>query len=774
MSSYGFAGDLLIKKGLVDAAGLARAIEAQASQPATLGRTLARLGLAAESAVAAELASALHLGFLQYVEDQPPQISEKALATLPEEFCKKRGVLPLAIEGNVLTVAIVDPLDDSAIQDVKFRTGKKITAVVMTQTGFEQLCAHLHPEDHSAGAYDMLATAKPSGEVEQLSADDEFELIDPATLAKDTKLPPIIRLVNLILSDAASAGASDVHVEPQEKSLQVRQRVDGMLRDVLTIPHHLQDQTVSRFKIMSGMDIAERRKPQDGRSRLRFEGRRIELRVSTLPTQFGEKVVIRLLNSDRAIKPIDQIDFEARPLRVMKSFLARPQGMILVTGPTGSGKTSTLYTSLNSIKSSSNNIITLEDPIEFQLPGVNQTQINAKAGVTFASGLRSILRQDPNVILVGEIRDRETAEIALQAALTGHLLLSTLHTNDAPGTITRLIDLGIAPFLVASSLLGIVAQRLVRRPCPECAVPQAPSAELIDRVGGAQRLRADGKYLVGQGCPKCGGSGTKGRLAIHEMLEINNEVRDLINNRGSELAIRNAARRNGMRTLFEDGLEKAAQGLTTIDELLRVVSADEAFEEESKAAPSKVAVAAPPAPAAQAVVAPAAVVRASAAPAPAAPVASAPAPQAPTAQHDAAQVDSAQDPNAPRRRVLVVEDSHTIVSVVKYFLELEGFEVLVAENGLTGLATALKERPDFIVSDVNMPDMNGVEMVRTIRAEPSMADVRILMLTSESSVDREAEGLEAGADDYILKPVEPRRLAARVKALLARSRNRAA
>ena len=749
MSSSGFVGDLLIRKGLVDAAGLARAVAAQAAQPCTLGRALARLGLADESVVAIETASALHLAYLEYDDNQPPQVDDRTAATLPAEFCRKRGVLPLATEGNVLKVAVIDPLDDSALQDVKFRTGRKITTVVVTQTGFDRLYARIHPEQDRAVAYDMLATQDPSGEVE-LTNDDEYELVDPEKLAKGVKLPPIIRLVNLILSDAASAGASDVHVEPQEKCLQVRQRVDGMLRDVLTIPHHLQDQTVSRFKIMSGMDIAERRKPQDGRSRLRFEGRRIELRVSTLPTQFGEKVVIRLLNSDRAILPIDQINFAPHPLRVMKSFLARPQGMILVTGPTGSGKTSTLYTALNSIKSSSNNIITLEDPIEFQLPGVNQTQINARAGVTFASGLRSILRQDPNVILVGEIRDPETAEIALQAALTGHLLLSTLHTNDAPGTITRLIDLGIAPFLVASSLLGIVAQRLVRRPCPECAAPQPPSAELIEKIG-AGRLPADGRFVVGKGCPKCAGSGTKGRVAIHEMLEINAEVRDLINNRGSEAAIRKAARRNGMRTLFEDGLDKAAQGLTTIEEVLRVVSQDEPLETEVPKTPAAVEgtarsiVVAPP------------VVHAMAAP------------QAP-----AAPDQTVADQDAPRRRVLVVEDSHTIASVVKYFLELEGFEVLVAENGRTGLVIALKERPDFIISDVNMPDMGGVEMVRTIRANPGMADVRILMLTGESSVDREAEGLEAGADDYILKPVEPRRLAARVKALLARSRTRAA
>ena len=749
MSSHGYVGDLLMKKGLVDEAGLVRAIASQASHPSTLGRALARLGLADESDVAIETATALHLPFLEYVEDHPPQIGEAIVALLPAEFCRKRGVLPLAVEGNILKVAVVDPLDDSVIQDVKFRTGKKTSAIVMTQSGFERLVARLYPEDPTV-AYDMLEAAAPAGEVE-LSDTDEWELVDPAKIAKDVKLPPIIRLVNLILSDAASAGASDVHVEPQEKNLQVRQRVDGMLRDVLTIPHHMQDQTISRFKIMSGMDIAERRKPQDGRSRLRFEGRRIELRVSTLPTQFGEKVVIRLLNSDRAILPIDQIGFEPHPLKVMKSFLARPQGMILVTGPTGSGKTSTLYTALNSIRSSSNNIITLEDPIEFQLPGVNQTQINAKAGVTFASGLRSILRQDPNVILVGEIRDHETAEIALQAALTGHLLLSTLHTNDAPGTITRLMDLGIPPFLVASSLLGIVAQRLVRRPCPACAVRRKPSAEQIEQVGGASRLRADGQWLAGAACEKCGGTGVKGRMAIHELLEINNEVRELINARASEQTIRNAARRAGMRTLFEDGLEKAAQGLTTIEEVLRVVSRDEPFE------PAKAAAAA----AAQAATLPAAST-------------TSPAPATASSPSTVIQAESPADPNAPKRRVLVVEDSSTIASVVKYFLELEGFEVILAENGRTGLETVLAQRPDFIVSDLHMPDMDGMEMVKTIRADPSLADVRILMLTSESSVDFEAEVLAAGADDYILKPVEPRRLAARVKALLARSRSRAA
>jgi type IV pilus assembly protein PilB len=524
-----------------------------------------------------------------------------------------------------------------------------------------------------------------------------------------------------------------------------------LLRDVLTIPHHLQDSTISRFKIMAGMDIAERRKPQDGRSRLRFEGSRIDLRVSTLPTQFGEKIVIRFLRADRAIQPLDQLDLSAENLRRLQAFLARPQGMILVTGPTGSGKTSTLYTALNSIKSSTNNIITLEDPIEFQLPGVSQMQINARAGVTFAGGLRSILRQDPNVILVGEIRDQETADIALQAAQTGHLLLSTLHTNDAPATITRLFDLGVQPFLVAASLLGVVAQRLVRRVCPGCAMPQRPGADAVVKVGGSSRLPADAKWAAGAGCAQCGGSGMKGRIAIHEVLSINDEVRDLISSRAPEHAIKKAARAGGMRTLLEDGISKAALGLTTLEEVLRVVSADGPQE-----APAHMPSSAPGERAEPVAVVEAPVVKV--APPPVA------APAAPA------------DGVAPVRvqRVLVVEDSPTVVAVVKYFLELEGFEVLVAENGQLGLDMALRERPDMIVTDVNMPAMGGVAMVKAIRLDPTLSAVHILMLTSEASIESETEGLAAGADDYLIKPVEPRRLAARVKALLARSGRRAA
>jgi type IV pilus assembly protein PilB len=732
-----------VQAGIVDAAGLARALEAQAKRPATLGRILAELGLSDEPGVARAIASAMRLEFYD------GEISgAAATSVLPADFCRKRSVFPLGVDGNRLRLAVTDPLDYSVLQDVEFRTEKRVIAVLVTETWLERALgiAPTAPPEPSPACkqYDTLQTVEPVGQVEP-NAISELDLVDPVTLARDTNLPPIVKLVNLILSEAAAAGASDIHVEPQESFLNVRHRVDGLLREVLTVPLHLKDQTISRLKIISGMDIAERRKPQDGRSRLRYEGRRIDLRVSTLPTQHGEKVVIRLLNSDRAIQPLEQLGFAADNLRMIRTFLSRPQGMILVTGPTGSGKTSTLYTALKSIKSPTNNIITLEDPIELQLPGVNQMQVNVKAGVTFADGLRSILRQDPNIILVGEIRDAETAGIAMQAAQTGHLLLSTLHTNDAPATVTRLFDLGIQPFMVASSLVGIVAQRLVRRVCPSCVASQQPAPETVERLKGLSRFPATASsWVAGQGCAACSNTGFKGRLAIHEVLQMDDELRAMISSRASEQELRAAARRAGMRTLLDDGIDRAVQGLTTLDEVLRVAALDSGestgdARSASDAASLEPAVSAP-------VTTPAATA--------------------------AAPAELSSD--AGQRRVLIVEDSPTIVSVVKYFLELEGLSVLVAPNGRQGLEMALAELPDLIVSDVSMPEMNGMEMVRALRADPRSAHIRILMLTSESSVESETQGLEAGADDYILKPVEPRRLAARVKALMGRSRTRAA
>jgi len=678
---------------------------------------------------------------LESLSDELPDVSPDVSALLPADFCRKRQIVPLSLKGKALRLALIDPMDYTTTQDVEFRTGKRVTAVVATEVSIRALLDRVYPAQDEADQ--VFSAGELEGEVESV-ADAEFEIVDPAKLAKDTKMPPVVRLVNLILSGAAKEGASDIHMEPKESHLQVRYRMDGLLRDVIKIPKNQQDATISRMKIISGMDIADRRRPQDGRSRLRFEGKRIDLRVSTLPTHFGEKVVIRLLDSRRAQMAMDQIGLTGENLHSFQMMLSRPQGMMLVTGPTGSGKSSTLYTALNWVKSPTKNIITVEDPVEYQLDGVNQVQINPKAGITFAAGLRSILRQDPNVILVGEIRDQETAGIALEAAQTGHLLLSTLHTNDAPGSVTRLLDLGIEPFLIASAVIGILAQRLVRKPCPRCSEPREPSADAIEKAGGASRLPADAKWVAGRGCEECNHSGAKGRMAIHELLVVNEDVRELITRRASEHAIRKAARDGGMRTLLEDGIVKAAAGLTTLEEVVRVVAADDAAvlkEDATKPAASS--------------------------------------PVAHKIPEEEIQIDAEEVPDTPisdasgaesraQQRVLVVEDSRTILAVVKYFLELEGFAVLEAKDGQTGLEVAKRDHPDVIVTDCNMPGMDGMAMVRKIRAHPPIRDIAVIMLTSENSVEKEEEALVAGADDFILKPVEPRRLAARVKSVLAR------
>jgi type IV pilus assembly protein PilB len=717
--------DILARSGLVAAELLSRAIETQARDGGSLGRILAGLGSIDEEAVARAVAAGLGLDHADLGEATPP---DEATRLLPPLFCRQRSVVPLGLAPRSLRLAMSDPLDLGTIEDVQFRANRNVDPVVASESAIQKLVRRLHPElDQADTTADLIPETPPEGELE---GDDTWEVVDPAELTRGGALPPIVRLVNAILTDAAKAGASDIHMEPQENSLLVRQRIDGLLHDVRTIPKHLQPSVVSRLKIISGMDIAERRRPQDGRSRLRVQQRRIDLRVSTLPTQHGEKVVVRLLDSVGGRTELRQLGFADDLLQRYLALLSRPQGMILVTGPTGSGKTSTLYASLNSIKSPVKNIITVEDPIEYQLAGINQVQINSRAGVTFAAGLRSILRQDPNVVLVGEIRDQETAGIALEAGQTGHLILSTMHTNDAPSSITRLIDLGVEPFMVSSSVIGLLAQRLVRRVCVACATEREPAPALLEPFGGEGRIPATARFMSGAGCAECAQSGYHGRLAVHELLVMTDALRDLVSRRSADHRLREGAHEGGMRFLWEDGLDKAAQGLTTLEEVLRVAPPDEGGARVAPARPDRSAVA----------------------------------PVAPAAPRQAGEGD--------RPRVLVVEDSPTVVTVVRYFLELEGFVVLVAEDGVVGLETARREMPDIVVSDINMPGMDGMTLTRELRSDPRTAHMAILMLTSEASPDTEAAGLEIGADDYIVKPVEPKRLAARVKVLLARARSR--
>jgi type II secretory ATPase GspE/PulE/Tfp pilus assembly ATPase PilB-like protein len=458
-----------------------------------------------------------------------------------------------------------DPLDLNMMKEIRFITGFNIQPAISTSNQIlDRLQKHYHPERSISDVTEELAKdefLEFSHEEEQVEAEEEIDKLQDS---------PFVKMVDLIIRNAIRKGASDVHVEAQENQVRVRNRIDGVLQESIKLPKWTQPIIISRIKVLGGMDIAERRLPQDGRIRVKAKNFSADLRVSTLPTFYGEKAVIRILNKQEAFISLEDIGFSDDNLKVVRSFIRRPQGMILLTGPTGSGKTSTLYACMSEIRSDEANLITVEDPVEYELPGINQVQINEKVGLTFPFILRSILRQDPNVLMIGEIRDLETAEIALQASLTGHLVLSTLHTNDAATGITRLVDIGIPPFMISSSLIGIAAQRLVRVICPDCKEEYIPNPELLSRISMRQE-DLPFKFYRGVGCDKCNKTGFKGRTAIEEVMIVGYKIRELIQSEATADSLREAAMATGMTTLGYSGLQKIQQGITTIEEVLRAV-----------------------------------------------------------------------------------------------------------------------------------------------------------------------------------------------------------
>jgi type IV pilus assembly protein PilB len=496
-------------------------------------------------------------------------LDEEALRKVPERLARKHQCLPLAIEGRMLVVAMANPIDYRAIQDIEFAAASTVKPVAAT------LSEVLEGIDERYGAEDRIGTFLanvPDTPDIQIASEDGPELsMDVADSIQAAEVAPVVKMCNLVIYDALKSSASDVHIEPALHDLQVRMRVDGVLRDYTRVPKWLHGPVVSRLKILAKLDIAERRLPQDGRVNVHYQGRSIDLRVSTLPTHFGEKMVLRVLGGASA-PAIDSLGLADEQRRQLEAAVEQPQGMILVTGPTGSGKTTTLYALLAWHHKPEVNIVTVEDPIEYQLAGISQVQVNPKAGLTFASALRSILRQDPDVILVGEMRDRETVEIACQAAMTGHMVLSTLHTNSAVGAVTRMLDLGVDPPVLATSLTMVIAQRLVRRICNECREEYEPGEAVRNRVG----LFGDkGPVYRGRGCAACGGTGFSGRIGIYEIYRPTNAIRKLINDRASEADMRHAARQAGMVPLREDAIVKIKAGITSPDEVLRVVQVDE-------------------------------------------------------------------------------------------------------------------------------------------------------------------------------------------------------
>lgn len=542
-------GDLLVGAGLLSEEQLQQAL-LEKSEGQKLGDVLLQRGFITEQQLIEVLEFQLgipHVSLYRYPFD--PKLTN----LVPKDFAKRNLLIPLKKNGDKLFVAMSDPMDFYAIDDLRLSTGFQIEPAIATKDDILRSITKYYEIDDSMEA--VLSDLPSSDELEEEKITNEDS--------------PIVRLVNQMLQNAVQQRASDIHIDPQETKVIIRYRVDGVLRTERSLPKHLQNVLIARIKIMSNLNITEHRVPQDGRIKINLDFHPVDLRVSTLPTVFGEKIVMRILDLGNAINGVEKLGFNKLNIKRFISLIEKPTGIVLITGPTGSGKSSTLYAALNRLNNEQVNIITIEDPVEYQLEGINQIQVNSNVGMTFSKGLRSILRQDPNIIMVGEIRDRETAEVAIRASLTGHLVLSTLHTNDALGTITRLVDMGVEPFLVASSLTGVVAQRLVRKVCRDCGQPEEPTKRELD-IFSKRGIRVE-KINRGRGCGTCNMTGYKGRAAIHELLMINDDMRKVIMNGEAFSKLRELAIKNKTIFLLDDGLLKVKQGLTTTEEILRVV-----------------------------------------------------------------------------------------------------------------------------------------------------------------------------------------------------------
>ena len=563
-------GELLVEAGLLKEADLPRVLQEQKTKRGErFGETVVRLGLASEIEIARALSDQLGIPFIDLTA---MSISANALQEVPERLARKHMILPVAVLQKELHLAMADPLKFEALQDVRFTSNCTIVPLLATATDIKKGIQHHYHKEKGDTIEDLVKDMAGDVPIEFMQAGgDESNTVDDK---KRSESAPIIRMVNLIVSQAVETGASDIHIEPGKSVLQIRNRVDGLLRQSLEAPRWVTGPVISRIKVMAHMDIAEKRMPQDGRVAIRVGQKSLDLRVSTVPGSHGEKVVIRVLDSTKVTAPLESMGLDEDELTQMRALISRPQGIVLVTGPTGAGKTSTLYGMLNSLRSVERNITTIEDPIEYELAGVNQTATQEKIGLTFGTMLRALLRQDPDVIMVGEMRDADTTNIALQASITGHLVLSTLHTSNAVATITRLRNIGVPSYVIASAVNGILAQRLVRALCQHCRKPSAPTESDIARLGSLTNM-TNFECYVGAGCVMCGGTGYKGRTGVFEILTFSPAIRELVSADATELQIRREALAEGMQTLLMATLRKVRAGRTTLSELFRVIELDE-------------------------------------------------------------------------------------------------------------------------------------------------------------------------------------------------------
>ena len=686
------------------------------------------------------------------------KIANLALATpqarehVPEALARKYRIIPLTITDSALEIATADPHDLDCERTLAFATGRTVKMTLAAPTKIAERLEELYrPESVVSKILENVSANYDIQAIADVQETDDLELGGE----KASSERPIIRLVDHIFAEGITSRASDIHLEPEEGGVAVRYRIDGVLRQTMVLPRAAGIPLVSRIKIMSGLDIADRLRPQDGRARVAVNGVPIDLRVSTLPASQGEKVVVRILDTRATVLSLDTMGLRGDELERIKLLLQMREGVILVTGPTGSGKTTTLYSALRQIQSRGVNIVTVEDPVEYRLQGIVQVQVHEKAGLTFASALRSILRQDPDVVLVGEVRDRETAATAVQASLTGHLVLTTLHTIDAASSITRLTDVGVESYKLAAALKGIIAQRLLRRVCPQCR--EVWMDPIPDRL--RSWIPAGTPLFRAAGCDNCSQTGYRGRMAVVEVLVTNPEIERRIAANESADRIADAAREGGMRSLWESGVSRVVAGDTTIEELLRVLEVPQ--EDPTRAATRNTG--SQPRQAAQS--------------GRGASVASRTVPDAappPTIPESAFELLDDLTPHANSHRehatVLLVEDEEPLRRVLRDLLEREGFNVLEAGDGVLALDAVDRGAPDIVVLDLNLPRLDGYGVLSHLRARPATAHLPVIVLTAKGDEDSEVRVFEYGASDFLTKPFRPRALSARIIALLGRAR----
>ena len=564
-------GELLVKAGKISKDQLKQALSKQREEGGRLGTNLVKMNLLSENELVEFLSRQFNVSAINLSR---VEVDEAVVKIIPADVARKYTIMPVSKTGAKVTIAMLDPTNVFAMDDIKFMTGYNVEPVIASESAIRIAIEKYYGSTHALELKKVMEDIDDDIGGEDLEVlEEEAEEFDIDALAEESDEAPVVRLVNIILTDAIKRGASDIHIEPYEKKYRCRYRIDGILYEVMHPPLRLREAITSRLKIMAKLDIAEKRLPQDGRIKIKTKiadkEKELDYRVSVLPTIFGEKIVLRLLDKDKLMLDMTKLGFEVESLAKFDFAIKQPYGMVLVTGPTGSGKTNTLYSALSNVNTPETNIMTAEDPVEFNLAGINQVQMKESIGLNFAAALRSFLRQDPNIVLVGEIRDFETAEVAIKASLTGHLVLSTLHTNDAPSTINRLMNMGIEPFLVATSVQLIVAQRLVRRICSFCKEPvEVPPSALVS-AGFKERESRTLKLFKGRGCEQCGDTGYKGRVGLYEVMDIDDEIRELILSGASSLELRDKAVELGMITLRGSGLQKIRDGMTTIEEVVR-------------------------------------------------------------------------------------------------------------------------------------------------------------------------------------------------------------